>query len=434
MLRSLELNYLGPAPRLAVEFAPRLNIFTGDNGLGKSFLLDICWWALTGTWAGVPAWPQWGKELTPTIRCRIEGPHPSEFFAGTFKLRDGHWTEPQGEPVRHDPIIYARVDGGFSVWDPIRNEWRGRSDLLFQPSYMLPRDGSRRPRAYHFTPDALWNGLTQDGKVLCNGLIDDWIRWQYQPQKNGTSPFRMLSDVLAGLSPHPTREPIRPGDPVRISPDEARDIPTIELPYETIPVVFASAGMKRILGLAYLLVWTWYEHLQAARLLGQAPASHLTLLIDEIEAHLHPQWQRVILPSLLRVVAALQAELKVQIITTTHAPLVLASVEPLFDEEQDRLFVFEAQGGEVRLNEVPWAKQGDAVDWLTSESFGLHQARSLEAEQAIEAAEAFMRGDHQALPEHLQTRDAIHQELRRVLAGDDTFWPRWIVSAGAQQP
>ena len=26
----------------------------GDNGLGKSFLLDTAWWALTGTWAGRP--------------------------------------------------------------------------------------------------------------------------------------------------------------------------------------------------------------------------------------------------------------------------------------------------------------------------------------------------------------------------------------------
>ena len=40
-------------------FTERWNLFTGsDNGLGKTFLLDIVWWALTGTWAGNPGWPQ----------------------------------------------------------------------------------------------------------------------------------------------------------------------------------------------------------------------------------------------------------------------------------------------------------------------------------------------------------------------------------------
>ncbi len=30
----------------------RLNIFTGDHGLDKSFVLDLAWWALTETWFG----------------------------------------------------------------------------------------------------------------------------------------------------------------------------------------------------------------------------------------------------------------------------------------------------------------------------------------------------------------------------------------------
>ena len=35
---------------MEVEFAPRVNLITGDNGLGKSFLLDSAWWVLTGAW------------------------------------------------------------------------------------------------------------------------------------------------------------------------------------------------------------------------------------------------------------------------------------------------------------------------------------------------------------------------------------------------
>ncbi|MHC5862179.1 MAG: ATP-binding protein, partial [Nostoc sp.] len=80
-------------------------------------------------------------------------------------------------------------------------------------------------------------------------------------------------------------------------------------------------------------------------------------------------------------------------------------------------------------DEVPWSKQGDIVGWLTSDIFGLKQARSKEAEIAIEAAEAWMRDDDMnAFPENLRIPTQIHQELQRVLPGHDPFWPRWIVT------
>jgi hypothetical protein len=180
-----------------------------------------------------------------------------------------------------------------------------------------------------------------------------------------------------------------------------------------------------------LLVWAWREHVLAARLLRQDPERRIVLLVDEPETHLHPKWQRVILPALLRVVRTLREDgkMQTQLITATHAPLVLASLEPLFDPEKDDLFVFELKDGRTDVESGGWAKQGDALGWLTSEVFGLHQARSREAERAIEAAEAFMRGDHGALPDGLRTKKAIDAELRRLLPGHDPFWPRWIVRA-----
>jgi hypothetical protein len=188
--------------------------------------------------------------------------------------------------------------------------------------------------------------------------------------------------------------------------------------------------MKRILGLAYLLVWTWYEHKKASELRKQKPINQIVLLIDEVESHLHPQWQRVILPAILDVVTELQNSMKIQALVTTHSPLVLASLEPSFDEEVDKLFLFKLQNKEVTLDEVPWAKQGDTVGWLTSEIFGLKQARSKEAEIVIEAAEVWMRnGDMNELPDNFRNHTQIHQELLRVLPGHDPFWPRWIVTS-----
>jgi len=309
-------------------------------------------------------------------------------------------------------VIYARTDGGFSVWDRARNSWR---------------DGSAPdlPEAYHFSSKEVWDGLREGDKHLCNGLIADWVSWQ---RERGVS-FGQLSSVLETLSPSDD-EPLRPGKPTRISREDVRDMPTLEMPYGVVPIVQASAGMRRIAALAYLLVWTWQEHQHVSELLNQTPTAEITFLIDEIEAHLHPRWQRLILPALLTVMRTMTntESAQVQTIVATHAPLLLASVEPIFDEEQDRVFTFDLEGSTVTLRQEAWSKQGDAVGWLVSDTFGLKQARSREAEQAIEAAEAYMRGEEQNLPADLGTWEEIHHELQRVLPGHDPFWPRWIVT------
>ncbi|HLP87861.1 MAG TPA: AAA family ATPase [Nostocaceae cyanobacterium] len=406
MLKELHLESVGPASCFDVEFADRLNIFTGDNGLGKSFLLEVAWWVLTGSWADQPAYPQSSTEETPKIRTTINTRKNIENYINEFSFSEQKWLQLAFPPVLKGIVIFVRVDGSFSIFDPARSRGMGA--------------------AYNFISNSLWNGLKLKGKVICNGLIHDWVAWQNQPEK---SPFQLLSKVVKKLAPHPD-EWIEIGEPTRISIEDVRDIPTINLPYGNIPITQASAGMKRILGLAYLLVWTWYEHQKASELRKQEPLDQIVLIIDEVESHLHPRWQRVILPSILSVINEIQPNMQTQALVTTHSPLVLASLEPMFDEEKDKLFLFELQGQEVELNEIFWTKQGDTVGWLTSEIFGLKEARSQEAEITIEAAEALMRNDNMThFPENLRTQEQIHQELQRLLPGHDPFWPRWIVTA-----
>ena len=64
MLKYLQLSNVGLSPSTRVDWAPRLNLIAGDNGLGKSFLLDLAWWALTRTWAGSAALPMSSKKAS----------------------------------------------------------------------------------------------------------------------------------------------------------------------------------------------------------------------------------------------------------------------------------------------------------------------------------------------------------------------------------
>ena len=417
MLESLKFENVGPAPSLEIDFKERLNFLAGDNGLGKTFLLDVAWWALTRTWARLPVVPHLPPAM-PSIRYQYQTKTEAPFvFSSTFDRESEEWSIKQGCPPIPGLVIYAQVDGGFSVWDPARNYWK--------------KDDPERPRSYLFTAQQVW-----EGNDLCEGLIRDWASWQ---REDGEA-FAQLKSVLRALSSSHI-EQLEPGPLRKISLDDPKRYPTLKMPYgQDVALIHASAGMRRVVAMAYLLVWTWQEHLDACKLRGDTPAKEIILLIDEVEAHLHPQWQRRVVPALLDVMETLTGEhdAKTQLIAATHSPLVLASIEPLFDEDRDGLFLLdikplrdEPKEQRVTLKEQPWAKQGDIVNWLVSDTFGLQQGRSLDAEKAIEAAEAWMRDDKNALPKNLNTENDIHAELKRTLAGHDSFWPRWIVKREA---
>jgi hypothetical protein len=214
----------------------------------------------------------------------------------------------------------------------------------------------------------------------------------------------------------------------RISLDDIRDMPTLAMPYgRDVPIVHASAGMRRIAALTYLLVWAWQEHLRASELKQREPTRQVIFLIDEVEAHLHPRWQRVVMRSLIDVVATLmtEGEAQVQLVAATHSPLVLASLEPLFDPDRDRWFDLdfapEGERRQVVLSARPWTRHGDASRWLTSEAFGLRSARSMEAETLLEQASQIM--SREDFDQKMATE--LDGKLRTVLGDTDPFWTRW---------
>ena len=92
--------------------------------------------------------------------------------------------------------------------------------------------------------------------------------------------------------------------------------------------------------------------------------------------------------------------------------MVLALLEPHFNIAKDKLFLFELEGADVSLHEVPWTKYGERRLWLTSPTLGLEQAQAAEAEKAIAAGYDYMAGRLAELPEGLRTAEEIDRELR----------------------
>lgn len=401
MLEKMTFHGVGPAETFELELSPRMNFLTGDNGLGKTFLLDAAWWGLTRTWAHDLLFPH-PPPTEPEMRFVFDGKKSPVERVSTFDRQTEQWSTPAGRPPIPGLVLYAQLDGGFSVWDPARNYWK--DDVL-----------PNRPTSYLFSSEEVWQGNS-----YCEGLIRDWASWQLEQGRA----FEQLERVLEVLSPS-EQERLRPGSLRKISVADPKKYPTLIMPYgQEVPVTHASAGMRRVIALAYLLVWTWQEHLAACELRGEEPTREIIFIIDEVEAHLHPRWQRRIIPALLDVMEALTdtEDIPTQLLGATHSPLVLASLETLFDPTRDAIFTLDLEEGQVELGRYPWNRRGDANSWLTSEIFDLVHPRSLQAERALEDALELLRRDDAPDMSELTSADAA---LRAALPSMDPFWVRW---------
>ncbi len=131
---------------------------------------------------------------------------------------------------------------------------------------------------------------------------------------------------------------------------------------------FGAVGLMD-LGLGYQAMIAWMADL-AARLFrhyrnsSRPTAEPCIVLVDEIDLHLHPTWQRHLQVHLLEQFPA------AQFIVTAHSPLM---VQTAFDQN---LAVLLQDGDAVRIDNNPRVVQGWRVDQLlTSELFELPSAR-----------------------------------------------------------
>lgn len=102
---------------------------------------------------------------------------------------------------------------------------------------------------------------------------------------------------------------------------KAKSVVLTHAQHGTLPLSLMATGTKICAGLALDIasrMGRLNPHLSGEELRRQTPG---IVLIDEVDMHLHPSWQKRILPTLMETFPA------VQFIVTTHSPMVIANAE-----------------------------------------------------------------------------------------------------------
>jgi predicted ATP-binding protein involved in virulence len=362
----LELTHFRGIRQLTLEFPTQITVLVGINGAGKTAILDAIAMLLS----------RWVDQLLAGIE-KVD--HPVD----RKDVRNGEKENLIALSVRDEEQDGSR----WSLSTPsMEMGWlaKGPDDVSQLRDYTERlRERARQGRqdllpilAYYSTDRGMWSSALEEEEegsiprgdriaaylgALPAGLGDfrNFIRWfkaredlenERRAREQGDFEDPQLKGVRNAV------EALMKGYS-HLQVERRWDRMTIRKGREVVDIDQLSSGEKALLALVGDLAR------RMAMLRPDAPEPRLgrgVVLIDEVDLHLHPGWQRMLLPSLAKVFP------NCQFIVTTHSPQVLSEVKP------ESIYLLERQGE-------------DTVASRPESSFGRDSNRILEDLMGVDA-------------------------------------------------
>ena len=342
-LEGLHFNDAGPFEEITFEFDPRVNVFVGPNNSGKSTALM----ALAEMTVFPFAFPQKIRRADD-ILLEIS-------FSGVTQRRR------LGKSSSEDFIQWVQLGGtlsqiGYSAFVPalrMSTDYRSQGPTVIHATYEDSLDEETRrslePAEIDTTEIRKRMALisTDAHLVSDEAIIKRMIDLDYTSYRRNQPHIRQLVDKVVT-----TASEITEGFPVEflgVDEDGRGLFPKFRTPDGDVPLNVLSQGTQSVMQWLAHFLFNYAQYYDYPEDLTERSG---VLIVDEIDAHLHPSWQRRIIPVLISNFPNLQ------IFCSTHSPLMLARL----GEGQVQLLNRDADG-RVTVSRNRW----DMAGWSSEE-------------------------------------------------------------------
>ncbi len=377
-IRKLQLKNIGVFDNETIEFQPcpvkdkaEIHIFTGQNGSGKSTLLMA-------------------------LASAFDDGNPQESLRNSLHKRFKHINETEADEIKNQ--IYVRFENGVissieipprrdSIEIPNRNKISQDEFIALHHPLLNYRHvvSGNAPKDLSFAVFAL-SGYRQIKNERVEAIKDfqnfnslyqslDFIK-DYSEAKQLTINQLLANNISkSAIEKERNKEKSQRFAKVITSIEQAISEITnwkVEFDLETEPINLITKINNEKLdfdalpdGLKSLISWI-------ADLLGRIDLigwqddlpifeKNLILLLDEIEVHLHPAWQRKVLPVVQKLFK------NSQIFVSTHSPFVVNSIDDAW------IYKLELENGKAKVAEVIKSEDGFSYSHVLSEIFDIEE-------------------------------------------------------------
>ncbi len=378
-IRKLQLKNIGVFDDETIKFQPcpakdkaEIHIFTGQNGTGKTTVLMALASAFEDTgvvnkkrdsnyfykrFRGINqsvATIEFDSTKVMVYRTKMIG--AEEFLSKTHYDKD--FISYENSLDSSELYIYDYAVFAFSGYRQIENE-------RVQANY-LPKNFNPLSQSLKFIKD-----YRKEGEITINQLVANNISNRALSKEDGSleeskryeTVINAIEDFIKDITDYDVKFVLKR------SPNELKlRIHGEELDFDVLPDGLRSliSWIADLLGRVDLLKWQ-----------DDLPINekNLILLLDEIEVHLHPAWQRKILPVVQKLFK------NSQIFVSTHSPFVVNSVDDAW------VYKLELENGKAKVGEPIRTENSNSITQVLREIFDVYGLFGKEVQDKIDELE-----------------------------------------------
>jgi predicted ATP-binding protein involved in virulence len=367
-VKSIEINGIGGIGSLKIDFNEKMNFICGPNGIGKTTLLECVAHSFS-------------TNNTNILKRNVSADQGS--FKATIEI-DGGDTQSNITIAEFDPNKPSNISGLHQHSSKLLSLKVTRT-FQYQPLNAVGKD-----------VDKSTNTSYQEAMSGVNvNEVKNWFvnRYLYSAHKGALTEQQLNNLELAKKSFSLLNEEFTFSKVLASSNEIMIHTPNGEIYYE-----YLSSGFKSCLSIIFGIIKDIEFRFKEPCI--NAYDFDGVILIDELELHLHPEWQGKIAKILVQVFP------KAQFITATHSPHILQGANP------NEIIALASDNGQVFRRDLSGTKygyQGWSVEEILVDVMGMSDTRTESYYKCMSDFEAAIDNDD------YEAAQNAYQELELLL-------------------